>query len=795
MSNLDDILIGKRADNGVYQSLDGHTVDSLKVFGEYLNKNIYVVKHFCSKWNVKSDDFIKNVFTLIFLHDCGKSIEEFQDRIRENKHSPDYPHAYHSIHIILKVMLDKINLFKNIYERKVPLIEMSSIMAHHSQLHREIYDNVEKVSKCYNDNLLNNFLNKASEFYYQLGFDKFAGDYNVDYIATKYESTDIGSVRIILGKFKHICDERYDIEYKCKNKAIFTYMLSLLKTSDILASKYFEAAVLNYKSNSCLDSVLNKEILSSIKVLSINEILDSNVPYEYQKELINIYSNTIIVAGCGRGKTEASQIVANNNIRVGNANRIIYAMPTQVTSNAMANRMSSVYGKENVGLYHGKSLINKLMISDNDELDYKEIKDENYACKNFMKPVCITTVDHILYSLVHAYKSSDFACGNLQTSVIIFDEIHYYERDTMEYIFEALKLLREMKIPHILMSATLPEFIIKEVRDKYLYVEDKEGLLFEPFVMKRVDEFLICKRDERFIINMEFLDKVYKNYKKGLRQTIIVNTVEKAQKIYEKIVEMDSVHKDNVILFHGRFTVDDRKNKEIEIFDNKCKYPFILVTTQIIEVSIDISCNIMYTELAPFDALAQRGGRLNRRGSSYLVNGFEQIMYVYNIENMRPYAKNEYDPKYYIIEQSWLSITDKPISYNRIKNIVNDIYSNEKLLQTQYTGLFIESSLFGNTPEDVRGMKVDEDTGGYFSTRSNDFKQIDVIPSVKAPDCIDFIEASRNIVKIPLYLYYQYPGNFYKQVIDNVEYIVCRFKYTYEKGVELGIEDKSGYIC
>ena len=460
----------------------------------------------------------------------------------------------------------------------------------------------------------------------------------------------------------------------------------------------------------------------------------------------------------------------------------------------MADRLAGIYGKEAVGIYHGKSLINKMMLCEDEDDEYKEIKDQNFQSKNFMNPVCVTTVDHVLYSLIHAYKTSDFACGGLQTSVIVFDEIHYYEKTTMEYIYEALRILREMKIPHILMSATLPEFIIKDIKDQYHYIYDNEGMSYKPFIIKRINECLITKLDGEWNINQWFIKELIKNYKFGMRQTIIVNTVDKAQQFYESIICLKEISQGDVLLFHGRFTVNDRIRKEHEIFCKSGKYPFILIATQIIEISVDVSCNIMFTELAPFDALAQRGGRLNRKGTDHIVNGVNQTMYVFDIENTRPYAKNTGDEAFKYLYNSWASIPDAPISYEEIKNIVDDIYKDEKLLQTEYTGLFLQSSLFGNTPEDVRGSRVDEDTGGYFCTRHSDFKQIDVIPSIKIPECVNNITSASNIIKIPQYLLFQFPEMFYNQEINGQMYRVCKFKYTYEKGIESGIEDKSGYF-
>ena len=74
---------------------------------------------------------------------------------------------------------------------------------------------------------------------------------------------------------------------------------------------------------------------------------------------------------------------------------------------------------------------------------------------------------------------------------------------------------------------------------------------------------------------------------------------------------------------HGRFTFSDRRKLEKRIFE----YPNIVVATQVIEVSLDIDYDILFTETCYLDSLVQRSGRINRFGhlgnkGQVLVNVF-----------------------------------------------------------------------------------------------------------------------------------------------------------------------------
>jgi len=206
--------------------------------------------------------------------------------------------------------------------------------------------------------------------------------------------------------------------------------------------------------------------------------------YKFQEDLAKINGSTIISAPCGRGKTEGALLGALNIINLQNKNKIIFALPTQITSNAMYERLKNIFGQNNVGIYHGMS---RYLHYDADDLNEENIKSLVFDEKVFDKPVTITTIDHLIYSLVHGYKHADFALGNILNSVIIFDEIHYYENHTLRYILDSLKILRDLKIPYIAMSGTLPNFIIEELNNiqSHALIEDLEGFKLEPFIIKK----------------------------------------------------------------------------------------------------------------------------------------------------------------------------------------------------------------------------------------------------------------------------------------------------------------------
>ena len=118
----------------------------------------------------------------------------------------------------------------------------------------------------------------------------------------------------------------------------------------------------------------------------------------------------------------------------------------------------------------------------------------------------------------------------------------------------------------------------------------------------------------------------------GKKVLIVCNTVDKSQKIFKWFREKNI---ENSALLHGKFILKDREEIERKLNDLD-----LLIGTQAIEVSLDIDYDVVYTEPAPFDALIQRFGRVNRRGWSenivkpvnIFTYGSDNDKFIYNQE-------------------------------------------------------------------------------------------------------------------------------------------------------------------
>src|SRR5207247_2464637 len=113
---------------------------------------------------------------------------------------------------------------------------------------------------------------------------------------------------------------------------------------------------------------------------------------------------------------------------------------------------------------------------------------------------------------------------------------------------------------------------------------------------------------------------------------VVVNTVERAQELFEQVRAEWTCP---VLLAHSRFYDEDRKIRETQIDvlfgKNVLRGSCLMIATQVVEVGLDISCDLLLTELAPIDALIQRAGRCARWG------GIGEVVVFTDLETARPY--------------------------------------------------------------------------------------------------------------------------------------------------------------
>ncbi|MHA1470091.1 MAG: CRISPR-associated helicase Cas3' [Candidatus Asgardarchaeia archaeon] len=416
------------------------------------------------------------------------------------------------------------------------------------------------------------------------------------------------------------------LDFSSKVNFLDTY--GLFKLADILSAN----KLTNFKISN-----LNKNV-KDLKAWILEKIQKKklrvrNKDLQTQLSLSKIDTNLLIRAPTGWGKTAASLSYA-----ISKGSRIIYVLPTITSIKSFYDDFCAFFGKENVGEFFYYADVETIKRgNEKEENDFRELMLSSY----FVKPVIITTLDQLLLTFLQVGKYF-MKRPHLRGSVIIFDEVHTFSQNMLyilSYFLEKFSQIYDLRI--CIMSATFPS-VLREHFEKLLERVEKIWL-DEEFKNRRRVMFRVVAGDVLDIV--EDIIELYKSSRKPFRMAIVCNTVEKSQKVFKKLRNLTSELglELNTELLHSRFIYKHRCEKEDKInsWIREGK-SFILVATQVIEVSLDISFDFMVTECAPLESLVQRFGRVNRyKNKTEEVNVWIVFPSEINIKKGYPYDKED----------------------------------------------------------------------------------------------------------------------------------------------------------
>jgi CRISPR-associated endonuclease/helicase Cas3 len=406
--------------------------------------------------------------------------------------------------------------------------------------------------------------------------------------------------------------------------------------------------------------------------LEQSEVFDALTNFDISKNPL------LLRLPCGYGKTESviipflSQAIDN---RWSLAPRLIYVLPTRALCNQIRDRIylysEKVHKKTGkiitVGIEHGTSSLDPLFFSD----------------------ICITTFDQFLYGYARTKQQIgrhfDLPAGSIANSIVVFDEAHLYSPYTHSLMRAMIEILVISRIPVVIMTATMPETLQNDLLNGLEITGNNHQIIsFQGKWPEHKNRKITWSLKNWGLLHdgpiHEELDKILKdnNDKKVL---IVVNRIDTAQKITRLLKQ----RKEFLNLIHSRFTIKDRNDKEASVYKHFGKEklnqkPGIIMTTQVCEVGLDISCDILITECASADALVQRAGRVARWGGSgeiiivrpmglesWINDGQWDEAFPY-VDQKRDLASNFNDIK----EGEFAGIAWKYLEQNRDRNIFTD---------------------------------------------------------------------------------------------------------------------------
>ncbi len=510
------------------------------------------------------------------LHDIGKASTVFQKRLQDSK-IPTTPFR----HEIASCFF--LSLFGD--ELQGPLIEM--IIAHHkSILHdagkKGILDLEENREDTFDLHIKDWELWKDDALKILEALDIKINDISIKQAEESYEK--------VLDYCESIVKERGYSEWR-----------GLLIAADHFAS------ALSGKTKKILDRTFKKPNLDFF--FRRHEM--------YPLSLKSSESNrkhTMVVACTGAGKTDFLFRRCSG--------RVFYTLPFQASINAMYKRVKHDLSNDNpdidIRLLHASSSI---------ELKGKE--PEEKIIQGHVGAAIKVLTPHQIAAIAFGTGGYEAMIMDIKGCDVILDEIHTYTDVTRSIVLKIIEVLNHLGCRIHIGTATMPSILYNRIID-LLGAENVLEVKLDNEELEKFDRHIIYKAND-WLSTSQIIQEALAEQKKVL---VVCNRVKTAQ---EQYTLLKSQHPNiPILLLHSRFKKSDRAEKERLLLGldenghptanfNTSTKACIVVSTQVVEVSIDISFDLMITDAAPLDSLAQRFGRINRKRTNETIGKYKPI--------------------------------------------------------------------------------------------------------------------------------------------------------------------------
>lgn len=381
----------------------------------------------------------------------------------------------------------------------------------------------------------------------------------------------------------------------------------------LMGADHFASALINSTEK-------NLERAFQIPNLSFYNRTHPLYPLSYKKTA-SPRKHTLVVASTGAGKTDY--------LFKRTKGRVFYTLPFQASINAMFKRVSKDLKPFNpdldIRVLHSASMV----IRQNGK------EEESVLQPLFGSAIKILT-PHQLAAIAFGMKGYEAMLLDLKGCDFILDEIHTYTGVSQAIVLKLVQILKQLGCAIHIGTATMPTKLYQKIVE-----ELGDDILEEKLTPEELDNF---DRHTLYKINSfeESLSHIRQAVEEDKKVLVVYNRVARAQDAYNYLKEL--YPNTPILLLHSRFKRIDRNHKEKLLLGldeegnpngeyNTSSEACIVVSTQIVEVSLDISFDLMVTETAPIDALIQRFGRVNRKRTKDTIGKTKPIYIIAPPEN------------------------------------------------------------------------------------------------------------------------------------------------------------------
>ncbi len=627
-----------------------------------------------------SESFWYDSFVAVLFHDLGKVSDNFQylmgcvERKEPVMFDKLVRHEFLSglflVNLCPTLLKNPHSLFAVFTHHKAFSIDFFAGQTGHwsaKQINLELFFDYVRIrlEEQYPDDPRNKFVNKEAT-------DKVISFYQNEFFVNMAEMSARATTRVY---------EKAIVNVLPESRKDYIFQKALLVASDWSASQERERRKLEPPLE-FTEGLLKSKIIEKLRKEGKVETANTFAFRNFQIDAGSKRGDVVAIAPTGSGKTEAALLWAANK---GAFDKVLYLLPTRNTSNALYLRLAKYLNIEksdtenavnNTAVVHSSAKLFRQNEAEKKEKESGEINDGstdfNYLIylreQAFFKPVTVSTIDQMLTMGFNAGEW-ELRTFHLLNAKVIIDEVHAYAPYTLGLLVATIKYLKaNFGTQFFVMSATMPSSL-KHLFESILtagdniaphFVPDKQLLEKARNTVRTVDKQI----DE---IKSEIVASLHN----GKKVLVVVNTVDAAIKLYNELNTECTAY--NPVCYHSRFIQKDRLEKEASILENeKSRHSNLLIATQVVEVSLDIDYDILYTENAPIDAIVQRAGRVNRERSEtrqtevVVFKHAEITEKVYEEANKNDVLKKTFDKlterddqRRRLTEQDWLDLVDE----------------------------------------------------------------------------------------------------------------------------------------
>ena len=300
-------------------------------------------------------------------------------------------------------------------------------------------------------------------------------------------------------------------------------------------------------------------------------------------------------AGCGSGKTLGAYVWACQRAP---GKRLFFSYPTTGTATE-GFRDYLIDPTLNTQLAHSRAAVDLELLGVDDE---GEQVNPLAALEAWSTSITSCTVDFVL-GLTQNQRRGLYAWPAFVDAAFVFDEIHAYDGRLFSSLLRFLLNCRG--VPCLLMTASLPQSRLNALRETLSSIGESLETISGPMDLETLPRYQRVLSDDPWAV-------VERSFGEDGKILWVANTVGRALSLADEA----SARGFQPLVYHSRFRYEDRVRQHGRTISAFCKgEPVLAIATQVAEMSLDLSADLLVTDLAPVPALIQRLGRLNRRST------------------------------------------------------------------------------------------------------------------------------------------------------------------------------------